>query len=105
MVVASLNVRAQPHKRPEVLSAADALIRQMRAVPGCSRALLLNDVEDANALTLASEWSNRQSADAYFASRGFQGFLGIRMLLRDEPFLVFDEIRQRAIRMLREPQR
>jgi quinol monooxygenase YgiN len=104
MVVASasLNFRVQTHKRAEVLSAAEALVRRMRTVPGCTRSLLLADVEDPSSLTLASEWSDSRSAEAYFQSHELHSFLALRILLREEPFIVFDEIGARVTRPVRE---
>jgi len=101
MVVAWIGFRAQPHKRPEILSAIDEMIDRMRNSAGCGRGRLLVDSEDPNAFTVLSEWQSVDAANAFFESRGFQLFRGIRMLLRGEPLVVFDEVHQRVTRLLR----
>ena len=101
MVLAWISFRAQPHKRPEILSAVDEMIERMRNSAGCERGRLFSDTEDPNAFTVVSEWRSVDEADAFFASKGFQLFRGIRILLRGEPFIVFDEVQQRVTRLFR----
>jgi quinol monooxygenase YgiN len=101
MVVASIRFRAQPHKRPEILSAIDEMVDRMQYSDGCGRGRLLVDHDDPNAFTVLSEWQTLDAANAFFESRGFQLFRGIRMLLRGEPLVVLDEIQQRMTRLLR----
>jgi quinol monooxygenase YgiN len=100
MLIASVSFRAQPHKRGEMLSGVDEMVERMRQAPGCAHCRLLVDTEDPNAFILASEWLSIASADAFFASRGFQTFRGIRILLRDEPVIVLDEVQSRITRLL-----
>ncbi len=88
MLLASVSFRAQPHKREEILSAVDEMVERMRQAPGCGRCRLLVDTDDPNAFTLESEWQSAAAADAFFESREFQIFKGIRILLRDEPLIV-----------------
>jgi len=52
---------------------------------------------------LLSEWHSTATADVFFNSRDFQIFKGIRILLRDEPVIVFDEVQSRMVRLLRAP--
>jgi quinol monooxygenase YgiN len=101
MLLASLSFRAQPHKRAEALSAVDSLVQRMRGSTGCARTRILMDTEDANAFLIASEWSDPDAADAFFASREFQIFRGVRILMRDEPLIVLDDVRSRITRLLR----
>ena len=101
MLLASLSFRVQPHKKGEALSAVDALVQRMRLTSGCARSRLLNDIEDGNAYLVASEWAESTAAETFFASREFQIFLGIRILLRDEPLIVLDDVRSRITRLLR----
>jgi quinol monooxygenase YgiN len=101
MVLASVSFRAQPHKREEILSAIDETVDRMRDAPGCARCRLLVDTEDSNAFTLSSEWQSALAADAFFNSRDFQIFKGIRILLREEPMIVFDEVETRVTRLIR----
>jgi quinol monooxygenase YgiN len=101
MLTASLSFRVQPHKRAEALSAIDALVERMRLARGCGRSRVLSDVEDSNAFTVASEWSDTDSAEAFFQSREFQIFRGIRILLREEPTIVLDDVRARVTRLVR----
>ena len=101
MLAASLCFRVLPHKRAEALSAVDALVIRMRTTAGCARSRIWSDADDANTLLIASEWADTASADAFFSSREFQIFKGIRILLRDEPIIVLDDIRTRVTRLLR----
>jgi len=103
MLLASIGFRVQPHKRDEVLSAVDETVRRMRVTSGCARSRLLSDADDPNTFMLLSEWQSADTADVFFSSRDFQNFKGIRILLRDEPVIVFDEVRTRIVRLLREP--
>jgi quinol monooxygenase YgiN len=100
LVLASVAFRIQPHKRAEVLSAVDETLRRMREAPGCLRSRLLSDADDPLAFTVLSEWQSATSADWFFDSRAFQLFRGLRMLLRDEPIIVLDDIRSRVTRLL-----
>ena len=45
---------------------------------------------------LDAEWRSLEDADAFFASRDFQLFRGIRMLLWGDPFVVVDDVRSRT---------
>jgi len=103
MLLASIVFRVQPHKRDEALSAVDETLRRMRTAPGCARTRLVADTEDPNMLTVLSEWQTAASADNFFASREFQIFKGMRILMRDEPVLVIDDVRSRVTRLLRAP--
>jgi len=103
MWLASIAFRVQPHKRDEALSAVDETVRRMRTAPGCARTRLLADTEDPNTFTMVSEWQTAASADSYFASREFQIFKGIRILMRDDPVIVMDDVRSRVTRLLRSP--
>jgi len=101
MLLASIGFRVQPHKLGEALSAVDETVRRMRTAPGCARTRLVADTEDPNTFTVLSEWQTAASADSFFASREFQIFKGIRILLRDEPVIVIDDVRSRVTRLLR----
>ena len=101
MLLATICFRVLPHKRAEGLSALDTLADHMRTTPGCSRSRIVNDTEDSNAFLLLSEWSEPERAEAFFGSREFQIFKGIRILLRDEPVMVLDEVRSRTTRVIR----
>jgi quinol monooxygenase YgiN len=101
MLLASISFRVQPHKRSEALSAVDALVQRMRTAPGCARSRVLTDSEDENTFMLASEWTDANAAEAFFGSREFQIFKGVRILMRDEPFIVLDDVRARVTRLMR----
>jgi quinol monooxygenase YgiN len=101
MLTASITFRVQPHKRAEALSAVDETVERMRQTPGCGRCRLLVDTEDPHLFTVASEWLVGHDAEAFFESRDFQIFKGIRMLLREDPLIMIDEIRSRATRTIR----
>ena len=101
MLLATLTFRVQPYKRAEALSALDFLTQRMRGTAGCARSRILTDSDDQNVLIIASEWQDAAAADAFFNSREFQIFKGIRMLMRDEPYIVMDEVRARVTRLMR----
>jgi quinol monooxygenase YgiN len=101
MLLASVTFRTQPHKRGEILSAVDETVIRMRDTPGCARCRLLVDTEDPNAFTLASEWQSSLEAESFFNSREFQVFRIIRILLREEPVVVLDDVRARVTRLIR----
>lgn len=101
LLLASVAFRIQPHKRDEVLSAVHDTLQRMRDAPGCLRTRLLTDAEDPSTFTVLSEWRSADTADAFFSSRAFQMFRGLRIVLRDEPIIVFDDIRSRVTRLLR----
>jgi quinol monooxygenase YgiN len=101
MLLASIAFRAQPHKRAEILSAVDETVRRMRNAAGCARSRLMADADDPNAFSVFSEWQSPENAEAFFSSRDFQIFKGIRILLRDEPVIVFDDVRSRVTRLMR----
>jgi quinol monooxygenase YgiN len=100
MLAASLTLRVQPHKKAEVLSAVDALAGRMRVTAGCARVRVLIDTEDANMLFVDSEWADQAAAEVFFESRTFRIFRGIRILLRDRPLIVLDEVQSRMTRLL-----
>src|SRR5262245_65109531 len=52
MLLASIGFRVQPHKRDEVLSAADETVRRMRSASGCARSRLMAGADDANAVAV-----------------------------------------------------
>jgi quinol monooxygenase YgiN len=101
MLLASISFRVQPYKRAEALSAVDSLVERMRDASGCARSRILIDTEDANAFVIASEWADTAAAEDFFSSREFQIFGGIRILLRNEPLIVLDDVRTRITRLLR----
>jgi quinol monooxygenase YgiN len=74
----------------------------MGRTAGCLRSRALAAIEDSHHLTLCSEWSDLHSAEAYFESPGFRVFRGLRILLRDEPCIVFRDIRAQFTKMVRE---
>jgi quinol monooxygenase YgiN len=101
MVTSSIGFRVLPHMRGEVLSAIDQLAERMRGFDGCMHSRLLADVEDQTAFTLASEWRDAAAARGFFDSPEFEPFRGIGILLREQPFIVIDEVNDRATRHVR----
>jgi quinol monooxygenase YgiN len=101
MLTASIRFRVQPHKCGEVLSAVDETIKRMRKASGCSRTRLMTDAEDPYLFAALSEWQSADCADSFFNSHEFHIFKGIRILLREEPVIVLDEIRSRVTRPIR----
>jgi quinol monooxygenase YgiN len=101
MLLATITFRIQPHKRAEALSAVDALVDSMRSASGCGRGRVLSDSEDQNICVVASEWNDANAAEAFLGSREFQIFKGVRILMRDEPVIVLDEVATRVTRLMR----
>jgi quinol monooxygenase YgiN len=91
-----MNLRVRDDKRSEALSAIDGFIRRMRAWPGCLTCRLLADASDGEMLTLVSEWDSREALDGFIASREFLILQGMRMVLRDDPQVILDEILLRS---------
>lgn len=83
------------------MSAFDALAQRMRTASGCTCSRVLTDTDDTYAFTVTAEWKDRADADVFFNSREFQLFRGVRILLRDEPYIVLDEVQNRMTRMMR----
>jgi quinol monooxygenase YgiN len=101
MLLTSISFRSQPHKRGEVVSVVDDLVNRMRHAHGCLRSRFLDEVEDDNAFTVIAEWESVPDAEAFFGSREFQILKGIRILMRGEPVIVFDDVQTRATRLIR----
>jgi quinol monooxygenase YgiN len=101
MLLASISFRVRPYKRDEALCAVDALVERMRATSGCARGRILTDAEDQNLFIVASEWHDANAAEAFFESREFQIFKGVRILMREEPYIVLDDVRARVTRLMR----
>src|SRR5262245_28992439 len=100
MVLTSITFRAQTHKRGEILSAVDEMVARIRDTAGCGRCRLLVDSEDPNTFLLASEWQSAEDANAFLGSREFHLFRGIRILLRDDPIVVLDDVRSRVTQLV-----
>jgi len=92
MHIATVNLRLREDKHAEALSAVDGFIRRMHAWPGCMTCRLLADAGDGQSLTLVSEWDSREALETFLASREFLILQGMRMVLRDDPQVVLDEI-------------
>ena len=73
----------------------------MRTAQGCGRTSILTDTEDSNVVMVCSEWTDATAAEAFLSSREFQIFKGIRILLRNEPVIVLDDVRTRVTRLMR----
>lgn len=92
MHVATVALLVHRHKRQEALSAIEELMRRMRAWPGCVGCRLLSDAHNHDNLTLISEWRQRRDVDGFLGSREFLILKGMRILLREEPEAVVDEV-------------
>ena len=96
MQVASVTLRVDQRKRSEALSAIDALMRHMRAWPGCLTCRLYVDATDGTELVLMSEWDERRDVEEFLASRDFLILKGMRILLREDPQALLDDVRSRT---------
>lgn len=102
MVLLSFGFRTQSNKRDEVLSVVDDAVARLRHLPGCPRGRVFADTEDPESFTLLSEFESIDQADIFLTSKEFQVLKGIRMMLRDEPVVVLDDVRTRLTRLVRE---
>jgi quinol monooxygenase YgiN len=96
MYVASVTLRVQAHKQAEVISALEELMRHTRRAHGCLACRLSADTEHPTMFRFVSEWDERNSLDAFLTSREFAILLGMRILLRDDPVILVDDIRART---------
>jgi quinol monooxygenase YgiN len=96
MQVASVTLRVLQRKRVEALSAIDELMRHMRTSPGCLSCRLLVDAVDGTELMLISEWDDRRDVDAFLGSHNFLILTGMRILLREDPHAVLDDVSVRT---------
>jgi quinol monooxygenase YgiN len=96
MHIATVNLRVRDDKRSEALSAIDGFIRRMHMWPGCMTCRLLTDAGDSQLLTLVSEWDSREGLDGFLASSEFLILQGMRVVLRDDPQVILDEILVRS---------
>ena len=98
--VATVVLHVRPSKRPEVLSAIRQVMRSMRTSTECVECRSLAATDDANALTLVSEWRTHEALDELLKSQEFLVLKGMRMLLQTDAQLVVDEITARAVLVL-----
>jgi quinol monooxygenase YgiN len=96
MHIATVHMRVKEEKRSEALSAIDGFIRRLHTWPGCLTCRLMSDAGDGQLLTLVSEWDSREALDGFLSSREFLILQGMRIVLRDDPQVVLDEILLRS---------
>jgi quinol monooxygenase YgiN len=96
MHIATVHMRVKDDKRTEALSAIDGFVRRIHTWPGCMTCRLMSDAGDTQLLTLVSEWDSREALDGFLSSREFLILQGMRMVLRDEPQVILDEILLRS---------
>jgi quinol monooxygenase YgiN len=101
VLLASIPFRASPHQRAEILDAVGETVKRMRRAAGCGRSRLFEDVEDPNSYVLVSEWYSSNLAETFFDSREFRIFKGVRILLKDKPVILLDDVRARSTSLLR----
>jgi quinol monooxygenase YgiN len=96
MHIATVHMRVKEEKRSEALSAIDGFIRRLHTWPGCLTCRLMSDAGDRQLLTLVSEWDSREALDGFLSSREFLILQGMRIVLRDDPQVILDEILLRS---------
>ena len=92
MHIATVHMRVNEDMRSEALSAIDGFSRRLHLWPGCLTCSLMSDAGYTQLLTLVSEWDSREALDGFLASREFLILQGMRMVLRDDPQVILDEI-------------
>jgi quinol monooxygenase YgiN len=100
MIMTWVQLRVQPQKESEALFAIDQLVARMCASRGCGRGRLLEDAADPYAFFIIGEWECEADVDAFLASRDFQVFKGIRILLRGQPVVTIDAVQHRVTRLV-----
>jgi len=68
----------------------------MHTYPGCLTCRLMTDAGDSQLLSLVSEWDSREALDGFLSSREFLILQGMRLVLRDDPQVILDEILLRS---------
>jgi quinol monooxygenase YgiN len=96
MIGVSIVLRIQPDKRLEFLSAIKSLITRMRWLPGCLGCRLVIECDASETFSLLAEWNDRVAFDRFMESRELVILQGMRLLLRDDPHAVIDDIITRA---------
>ena len=96
MHIATVHMRVKEDKRLEALSAIDGFIPRIHLWPGCLTCRLMSDAGDTQLLTLVSEWDSREALEGFLSSREFLILQGMRMVLREEPQVIVDEILLRS---------
>ena len=94
--VAAVRLRVDQRKRGEALSAIEQLMKNLRGAPGCLTCRLVLDADDGTELTLISEWDERHDVDGFLSSCDFLVLKGMRILLRDDPQVVLDQVASRT---------
>jgi quinol monooxygenase YgiN len=89
-------MRVKDDKRTEALSAIDGFVHRMHTWPGCLTCRLMSDAADTQFLTLVTEWDSRDALDGFLSSREFLILRGMRMVLREDPQVILDQILVRS---------
>lgn len=96
MIVVSVILRIQTDKRLEFLSAIRYLMPRVRWQPGCLGCRLVAECDVTDTFSLVAEWNDRDALDRFLRSRELDILQGMRLLLRDDPHAVVDDVITRA---------
>jgi quinol monooxygenase YgiN len=100
--ICSLDCRIRPDKEDEFLGSIDDLMERTRWLRGCFGCRLMADLGEGHALTLVTEWADRDSFHRFLRSDEYRIMLGMRILMEGEPRFTVDEVITRALIPTRE---
>ena len=66
--------------------------------PKLLRSRVLNDSDDENLFMIASEWSDAERRRGLLRLARVPDFQGVRILMREDPFIILDDVRARVTR-------
>lgn len=96
MIAVSIVLRIQPEKRLEFLSAIKSLMTRIRWLPGCLGCRLVVECDAVETFSLLAEWNDRSAFNRFLDSGELVILQGMRLLLRDDPHAVIDDVITRA---------
>jgi quinol monooxygenase YgiN len=83
MILAIIEMNAQPAKRKELLQTLHAIIQQIRHEKGCTKCSACQDIENNNIFSLIEEWETKQYIDNHLRSELFTVLLGAKNLMSE----------------------
>jgi quinol monooxygenase YgiN len=90
--ICSLACRIRSEKQAEFLTAMQDLMEHTRWLPGCFGCRLVAELGEPSAVTMMSEWTDRESLDQFLRSTEYRIMLGMRILMDEEPRVSVDQV-------------
>ena len=92
MILAIIEMNAQPAKRKELLQTLYALIQELRREKVCIKCFACQDIETENSFCLIEEWETKQHLENYLRSDLFTVLLGAKNLLSETLEISFSKV-------------